>query len=86
MDTSQRSPATSPAPTAGPLIADTRGLLQSRMLYTSARASFHVSTRFSNDCMFRSMRSKSPPAENALPAPVRITQSMSGSASIFGHR
>ena len=44
-DTSARRPATSPAPTAGPWMADTIGLAQLMTLNTRSRASRRIRVR-----------------------------------------
>src|SRR5580765_79687 len=69
IETSASRPTTSPAPMAGPCIAETIGFEQSMTLKTRSRASRSTRVRASKSPMIPSISSKLPPAENALPAP-----------------
>ena len=79
---SASSATASPAPTATPLMAEMIGLSQLIMLWTMSRASFIVPATTSRLPMDRSTTSKSPPAENALPAPVMTATRTSGSSAM----
>src|SRR5438105_5055246 len=67
--TSDRAMTLQPRPTAGPFTAATTGIRQRIMLMTSSRPSAMTSWRKTRSLAIRSSRSKSPPAENARPAP-----------------
>jgi hypothetical protein len=59
----------------------TTGVWQSMTFMTMSRASRITRTRTSKSWVICSIIPKSPPAENAVPSPVRIAQRVSGSAS-----
>ena len=74
---SARRATTSPAPTAGPWIAETIGLEQSMTLWTRSRASRSTRVRTAKSSVIVSISSKLPPAENADPAPcTRATRTL----------
>ena len=70
MLTSASRATASPAPTATPLIAETTGFTEATIDSTTARASRHCSTTAAWSWVSRSTMARSPPAENARPAPV----------------
>ena len=82
---SARIPATRPAPTAGPCIADTIGLLHPITLNTRSRASRMARRRNSGSSMIVSIMSKLPPELNPLPAPRSRATRVSGSRSTASH-
>ena len=68
IEMSARRATTSPAPTAGPWIADTIGFEHSMTLRTRSLASCNTLVRTAKSVVICSMRSKLPPAEKAEPA------------------
>jgi hypothetical protein len=82
---SASSATANPAPTATPLMAEMIGLSQLIMLWTMSRASLIVCATTSRLPMDFSTTSKSPPAENARPAPVITATRTSSSSARSSH-
>lgn len=77
---SASSATTTPAPTATPLIADTTGFSQSMMFQTRSDISRSMWETRSWSPAIRSTMPRSPPAENAFPAPVITATRVAASA------
>ena len=83
--TSDSAMTLQPRPTAGPFTAATTGMRHRIMLTTRSRPSAMVDWRTAVSSIMRSRRSKSPPAENARPAPVITATRASASALSCGN-
>ena len=80
-DTSARMPATRPAPTAGPWMAETMGFEQLMTLKTRSVRVRMTRVRVAYVRHEGVEQLKEPPAEKALPAPRRTATRVSGSRS-----